>query len=396
MTPDPDFPQDAATARAKLAQALVEAGDLADPAWRAAFESVPADAFVPHFYDHTGRKVAADDPGTRAEWFAAVHDDRALVTHHTNGAATSSRSQPSIMATMLEALNVEDGVGTKVLEIGTGTGYNAALLSHRLGADHVTTVDTEPELVHAARTHLAVAGYDPCVVLADGAHGHPERAPYSRIIATCKINAVPQAWVRQLDDGPGESAGQILAPLGNALVRIHRTGSRHAEGRFLPGGAYFMPLRRVAGDGIPTRRPDLPAPADKGRVSALPAAAIANNAFRFLLSIVEPDLDWQYDLASDGTANKPIAVRVWSPDGALASLRADGTVSETRPRPLWSRLEEAYRVFTEHDEPGPERYGFTLDGDAQRVWLDSPGGPSWKLPTSPRTDKSTAGRCSCN
>lgn len=378
MTPDPHHDQDAAVARGKLAQSLVDAGDVTDPAWRAAFESVPMDVFVPHFYDHTGRKVSADNPETRTEWFTAVHDDRALVTRRTNGAATSSRSQPSIMATMLDALNVEDGVGMKVLEIGTGSGYNAALLSHRLGGNHVTTIDTEPELVYAARANLAQAGYKPRVVLADGAYGHAEIAPFDRIIATCGIDAVPPAWVRQLDDGPGAFAGQILAPLGNALVHIHRTGPLRAEGRFLPGGAYFMPLRRAAGDGIPTRRPELPT--DQGRPSALPAAAIANNAFRFLVSMVEPELDWQYDLDED---NKPTAVRVWSADGALASLRADGTVSETGPRPLWSRLEDAYRVFIEHDEPGPDRYGFTLDGDEQRVWLNAVDGPSWVLPTAP-------------
>ncbi|MFG3409404.1 methyltransferase domain-containing protein [Streptomyces sp. NPDC048142] len=378
MTTDPDLAQAAAVGRAKLAQALVDSGDVTDSDWQAAFERVPRHVFVPYFYDHTGRKISADDAETRDQWFDAVHEDRALVTHRTDGAATSSSSQPSIMATMLEALRVEDGVGMKALEIGTGTGYNAALLAHRLGSHFVTTVDTEPELITAARARLAEAGYEPRVVLADGAYGHAELAPYDRIIATCRIDSVPPAWVRQLADGAvtGSGAGQILAPLGNALVRILRTGPLRAEGRFLPGGAYFMPLRRAAGDGVPTRRPELPT--GEGRLTDVPAAAVANNAYRFLLSIVEPDLDWQYDLDED---KKPTAVRVWSADGAIASLHADGTVSEAGPRSLWSRLEDAHRVFTEHEEPGPERYGLTVDNDAQRVWLDFSDGPSWDLRT---------------
>ncbi|MDT0493370.1 methyltransferase domain-containing protein [Streptomyces griseus] len=364
----------AAARRAELVQSLAASGDLTDPAWQAAFERVPRHVFVPYFYDHTGRRISAYEAETRDQWFDAVHEDRALVTHRTDGAATSSSSQPSLMATMLEALRVEDGVGMKVLEIGTGTGYNAALLAHRLGNGSVVTVDTEPDLVTAARARLTEAGYEPHVLLADGTYGHPDLAPYHRIIATCRIDSVPPAWVRQLAYGTGTDAGQILAPLGNALVRIHRTGPLQAEGRFLPGGAYFMPLRHGTTAGVPTRRPALPT--GQARPTDIPASALADNAYRFLVSVIEPHLDWQYDLDDTG---KPTAARVWSPDGAIAALHPDGTVTETGPHSLWSRLEDAYRTFTEHEEPGPERYGLTIDNDVQRVWLDAPGGPGWEL-----------------
>ncbi|UQA35300.1 methyltransferase domain-containing protein [Streptomyces cavourensis] len=374
MTTDPDLAQATAARRAALVQALADSGDLTDPAWRTAFERVPRHVFVPYFYDHTGRRISADDADTRDAWFDAVHEDRALITRRTDGAATSSSSQPSVMATMLDALRVADGVGMKVLEIGTGTGCNAALLTHRLGNDSVVTVDTEPDLIAAARTRLTETGYEPKVVLADGTHGHPDLAPYDRIIATCRIDSVPPAWLRQLTDGTGSDAGQILAPLGNALVRVRRTGPLRAEGRFLPGGACFMPLRHGTVDGIPVRRPALPT--GKARRTDVPATALADNSYRFLLSIVEPRLDWQYDLDDAG---KPTAARVWSPDGTIAALHPDGTVTEAGPRSLWSRLEEAYRVFTEHDGPGPERYGLTADHEAQRVWLDGPGGPCWRL-----------------
>ncbi|MET7499561.1 methyltransferase domain-containing protein [Streptomyces microflavus] len=376
MTIDCDLAQAAAAGRTKLVQSLVDSADVTDAAWQAAFEQVPRHVFVPYFYDHAGRKISAYETETRDQWFDAVHEDRALVTHSTDGAATSSSSQPSVMATMLEALRVEAGIGMKVLEIGTGTGYNSALLAHRLGSDSVVTVDSEPDLVTAARARLAEAGYEPRVVLADGAYGHADLAPYNRIIATCRINSVPPAWVHQLVDGSGTDAGQIVAPLGNALVRIHRTGPLQAEGRFLPGGAYFMPLRRSPVDGVPAKRPDLPT--GEGRGTDVPASVLADNAYRFLLSIVEPDLYWQFDLDED---TKPTAVRVWSPDGAIASLHADGTVNEAGSRSLWSRLEEAHRIFTEHDRPGPERYGVTIDNDVQRVWLDGPGRPSWDLRT---------------
>ncbi|MFI1205617.1 methyltransferase domain-containing protein [Streptomyces sp. NPDC020883] len=366
MTPE-DIDRDAVPARAKLAQALADGGDLTDPAWREAFETVPRHVFVPYFYDHAGNQISRDDPATREQWFTAVHDDRSLVTHRTNGAATSSSSQPSLMAGMLQALNVADGM--RALEIGAGTGYNAALFAHRLGDDRVVTIDISPDITGPARVRLAATGRHPLVVTGDGSFGWPERAPYDRIMATCRLDNIPPALITQLTEG-----GLILAPLGNALARIHRTGTHSAKGQFLPGGAYFMPLRRTAGDGIPSRRPELPA--GKGRPSALPAAAIGDNAFRFLASIVEPGLTWQYDLDED---RKITGARVWAGDGSLAQLRPDGTVTETGPRPVWGTLEEAHQIYRDAGQPGADRYRVSIDERGQRVWLDSPDGPSWTL-----------------
>ncbi|MEU9003981.1 methyltransferase domain-containing protein [Streptomyces sp. NPDC048551] len=362
-----DIDADAATARAALAKTLVEAGDLTDPAWRAAFEEVPRHLFVPFFFDHDGTRIAGDDPQTRERWFAAVHEDRALVTHRTGGAATSSSSQPSLMAAMLEALDAADGMS--VLEIGAGTGYSAGLLAHRLGDDRVVTIDVSPDITGPAAERLAVAGFQPLMVTGDGAAGWPDRAPYDRIIATCRLDNVPPALVAQLAE-----TGFLLAPIGSALVRVYRTGPDTAEGRFLPGGAFFMPLRRDGGDGAPVRRPDLPT--GTGRPSALPAAAVADNAFRFLVSIVEPGLTWQYDVDD---ARQITGARVWAADGSIAALQADGTVTETGPRRLWTALEDAFRAYAAAGSPGPERYGITVDRVGQRVWLDSPDGPSWNL-----------------
>ncbi|MEU1819688.1 methyltransferase domain-containing protein [Streptomyces roseifaciens] len=367
MSTETDRDQEAAQLRAKLAQTLVDAGDLTDPAWRDAFEKIPRHTCVPYFYDHTGRKITGDDPETREQWLTTVHENRPLVTHRTDGAATSSSSQPSIMATMLEALQVKDGM--RVLELGAGTGYNAALLAHRLGDDNVVTIDVSPGITGPARERLAATGHHPLVVTGDGSFGWPDKAPYDRIMATCRLRTIPPALVRQLAEG-----GFILAPLANALARIHRTGERTAEGAFLPGGAFFMPLRRGLGDGQPTRRPALPDAA--GRPTLLPADAIANNDFRFLLSIAAPDLTWQYDLDDD---RRPTGARVWTPDGSIAGLKADGTTTEAGPRHLWAALEEQYETFLSAGEPGPDRYGVTINEEAQRVWLDAPDGRSWDL-----------------
>jgi protein-L-isoaspartate O-methyltransferase len=92
------------------------------------------------------------------------------------------------MARVLEDLELADGM--RVLEVGTGTGYNAALLSHRLGAQHVHSVDIHPCLIAAARNRLANLGYHPRLAAVDGTAGWPDHAPYDRIIATCSVLTV--------------------------------------------------------------------------------------------------------------------------------------------------------------------------------------------------------------
>ncbi|MFI1866882.1 methyltransferase domain-containing protein [Streptomyces jumonjinensis] len=362
-----DLTDQAAEARRALAQALTDTGDLTDPAWRRAFEEVPRHVFVPYFYAPDGERVSGADPATHERWFTAVHEDRSLVTHRTDGAATSSSSQPSLMATMLEALTVTDGM--TVLEIGAGTGYNVALLCHRLGDINVTTIDISPDITDPARERLATAGYQPHVITGDGSLGVPDRAPYDRIIVTCGLTTVPPALLQQLTDD-----GFLLAPLGNALARIHPRGPGTATGRFLPGGAFFMPLRHAQGDGVPTRGPLLPT--GHGRPSTLPADAIADNHFRFLAGIAVPGLTWQYDLGENGEIT---GARVWHPDGSIAQLHPDTTATETGFRPLWTALEDVHRTYLIADCPGPDRYGITIRPGEQCVWLDNPDGPTWVL-----------------
>ncbi|MFC4010527.1 methyltransferase domain-containing protein, partial [Nonomuraea purpurea] len=109
------------------------------------------------------------------------HDS--VITHRDeNGRAISSASGPGVVAAMLEQLDVQPG--DRVLEIGAGTGYNAALVAELSGpGGHVTAVDIGADIVAGARRGLTAAGFDRVkVVHGDGAAGHPEDAPYDRII----------------------------------------------------------------------------------------------------------------------------------------------------------------------------------------------------------------------
>ncbi|HWR47240.1 MAG TPA: methyltransferase domain-containing protein [Pseudonocardiaceae bacterium] len=124
-----------------------------------------------------------------------VYSDTTLITAVADYAErgvripVSSSSKPDLMVRMLEELDVTDG--DRVLEIGTGTGYNAALLSHRLGSQNVFSLDVDPALIAAARPRLTRLGYHPTLAAVDGAAGLAGHAPYARIIATCSVPAIP-------------------------------------------------------------------------------------------------------------------------------------------------------------------------------------------------------------
>ena len=139
----------------------------------------------------------------------ATYADDAIVTKRDQGGqAISSSSQPAIMAIMLDQLDLASG--QRVLEIGAGTGYNAALISHIVGASgQVTSIDIDPELVGTAREHLASAGFAAVTVAsADGAGGYPEHAPYDRIIATVGVSDLAGPWLEQAAPG-----ARIVVPL---------------------------------------------------------------------------------------------------------------------------------------------------------------------------------------
>jgi protein-L-isoaspartate(D-aspartate) O-methyltransferase len=217
-----------------LVAALRDKGVIRSDAVEAAFLTVPRERFVPAVVAEQGLE--------------AVYRDEAIITKRDpRGMPLSSSSQPALMAEMLELLGPRPG--DRVLEIGTGTGYNAALLAHMVGPKgSITSVDVDAELARAARRALRDAGYRASVTIADGRDGHPNAAPYDRIIVTACADEIPRTWFEQLANRGLLELPLRLDPDGAAIQLIpvlERQGDRLRSTALTWGG--FMPLH--GGDG---------------------------------------------------------------------------------------------------------------------------------------------------
>jgi protein-L-isoaspartate(D-aspartate) O-methyltransferase len=218
---------------------------LQNPAIRRAFLTVPRESFVPEIAEREGLE--------------RVYEDQAIVTaKDERGIPTSSSSQPSLMASMLEQLDLRPG--QRVLEVGAGSGYNAALLSKIVGAGgRVVSVELDPATAREARRGLASVKSGAKVVAADGREGLPRGAPYDRIIVTASATAVARAWHDQLAEG-----GLLELPLSmrragqaQAIVTLQKEEDKLRSRALLCGG--FMPLREAPGGPVPAPPPSLSA-----------------------------------------------------------------------------------------------------------------------------------------
>ena len=340
---------------------LVANGNITDPGWEAAFGAVPRHLFVPRFYRSDQHGSSIVDAASGGEWLSAVYSDIHLVTTED---VRSSSTAPSLMASMLQALELNGD--ERVLEIGTGTGYNAALLSERLGSDQVTSVDIDPELVAQARERLEEAGYRPLVAVADGVDGYPDADPYDAVIATCRLDYVPAAWLRQLRPG-----GVIVTPLG-AGVAVLRKGAAgdEAAGQFLPNSAYFMPLRHQP---EPTAIGELIEVALNGsgvsRSYRFDTSIYRDNEARFWLDLTNPDVR---AMTVDGVSV------VFRSDGSWARF-VDGLVVQGGPGSVWDDVEAAQGAWLAAGRPSREQYRLTVTRRVRRSFslVDLIGCTGW-------------------
>ena len=185
-----------ATLREELVELLGRSGALHQPAVAAALRAVPRHRFLP--------ELPLDE----------AYADRAVAIKTRGEEVLSSVSQPGMLAQMLEMLDARPG--SNVLEIGTGSGYTAALLAELCGPGGVvTTIDLDEELVERARETLALTGYARVRVRhADGARASDGAVSYDRILVTARSDDVASGWWDELARG-----GRLVVPL-----RLERAG----------------------------------------------------------------------------------------------------------------------------------------------------------------------------
>ncbi|MFI8435166.1 methyltransferase domain-containing protein [Streptomyces sp. NPDC079020] len=343
----------------------------ADSPWvREAMESLPRDLFAPPvvWVWAGGRYEAVRRSEVPEAWAAAVHPGPygSTVTQVTDGMPTSSISCTAIVATMLDSLVLESG--HRVLELGTGTGWNAALIAERAG--EVTSVEVDAELAARARRRIGDAGRRVRVAVGDGNRGLPDGAPFDRVIATYAVESVPWKWVEQTRPG-----GRIVTPWGHtgcvaltvAPDGASAVGWIQAPARFMPtrGAAPRTPFEQVRGGhaGDPVEFPR-------------PVRCLDHPDVRFALRVLLPDV--QID-----TRPGSGAPRAWLSDGrsSWATLDQGGAAVEGRrggPRDLAGEVARAWREWERRGGPGMFDFGLYVTPDAQHVFTgDDPHGLGW-------------------
>ncbi|MFC6961052.1 protein-L-isoaspartate(D-aspartate) O-methyltransferase [Halocatena marina] len=203
------------TARERLVNGLERSKRLQRESVLDSLRAVPRHEFVPERY---------------REW---AYEDRPLPIGHDQ-----TISAPHMVAIMTDRLVLSQG--DRVLEIGTGCGYHAAVVAETIDAGTVYSVEYVPELAQSARERLDRLGYDVHIKAGDGHNGWPEHAPYDGVYLTCAIPELPEALIEQVVPG-----GRIVAPIGEQTQKL-LVAEKRADGslsRRIDGRVQFVPMR---------------------------------------------------------------------------------------------------------------------------------------------------------
>lgn len=359
--------------RQHFVNALIEQGVLNSTVLKQAFFVVPRDAFVDYYFEQEGTSLVwkrIEAPGTNASkelkdiWYRTIYSDRALVTQiDEQGRPISSSSMPSVMAMMIEALSVERG--HRLLEIGSGTGYNAALLALVAGENHlVTTIEIDPELASNAKQRLdQMMGPGINVIAGDGLHLSGDTI-YDRVLATGSWACVPPSWINALAPG-GQLVMDLRGDFTGGLLLFQKASDGTVIGHFLPeGDAVFMPLRPHNGS---LMRPAIELNGSIVEETTISSALFSPESLRntdaaLWLQCHFPHLRLRRQYAIDTRAltlylidpEQQTTVVIRQQDSDIWHITVYGTY------PLWSQVYDSYQQWKQANRPKRDQYRLHL------------------------------------
>ncbi|MFI7134015.1 protein-L-isoaspartate(D-aspartate) O-methyltransferase [Nonomuraea sp. NPDC050153] len=337
-------------------------------------EFIPEQAWAHPDGDDTGRLINRSiDPadwekvvGSNVPIITQIDDGRAPISVGGDGFYTSSCSMPSIVAAELELLGLKRD--DDVLEIGTGTGWTAGLISHYVKHGRVVTIEVDEEIHSQAVRNLARARSSALPVFGDGMLGYPDGAPYDAVHVTVGSTCASPAWIAQTRPG-----GTVVFPWmpawsshGGTFVALRPLGDGTAVGRFGPGCTFMMIRSQrdkeqfILGEDWRER----PARIDPQRLVGEWAAVIA-------LAATLPGVSCSAGANGGGfilyAYTDAAAARVaWNEDAGDWIVRYGGD------RDLYAEAEEAFTRWLSLGSPAAHRYGYTSTPDGDTIWLDTP------------------------
>jgi protein-L-isoaspartate(D-aspartate) O-methyltransferase len=329
------------------------------PEIRRAFLHVPRHCFIEGYYRQQGKHLKWDyiaDPN-REE----LYQDEPLVTKiDERGYPICSSSLPSVMAQQLEALQLQGG--QRVLEIGTGTGYNAALL-HELVQPfgQVISLEIDESLATSADLHLSSAGITDVVIRKqNGAWGEGSYAPYDRLLATCGVKALPLPWIEQLKR-EGLLIVNILLNLTSIFLQLKKVSQTRLEGQFLAIDAIYMEMRGPQGlvpyipvnwasyEDQPHHEVDLTSNLPK--LLEQPAFAVF---LQSRLPTLESHLKWNYE------KQQPDLYLLDRVTNSVVLVKETGLIQYGH-HCLAEQIQQSWQIYEELGSPSLERYQIFVD-----------------------------------
>jgi protein-L-isoaspartate(D-aspartate) O-methyltransferase len=339
------------TRLAAFASSLREAGAIRSDAVERAFATVARHRCVPQFRYGPDTITVPQDALPGDEVLDLVYSHQSLLTSTgRNGQPPSSSSAPTLMTRMLEALDLCPGLS--VLEIGAGTGYNAALIT-TITETAVVTVEAGADTAQGAAESIRRLGLDHRVTVrhGDGYFGEPSSGPYDRIIVTCGVAGLSPHWLSQLTPG-----GRIVAPIAHGGVHpvlVTTTAPGTVRGNavlwadFMPAAGPLRPAELAGHD-----------PADYIAATAVtriphtsPARSMAAyHDLWFFLATRHPNITRAY--TGDGTVDPTKgACALHVPPRGTAWIQTDGSIAVTGQSTLAEELRALTRAWGTLDQP---------------------------------------------